>query len=182
MFENTLFALVRSTILAGLADLGPTFADVKVRQVFQPSTVGMPSAPQVTMQTVANRRYGWLRREERLNGDVFDHVETQWWETTIQIGATAHRNPQDPAFLSLPSAMDICKASADILQGDKGLNALAVQRVRPLRITNVRVVRFVNDSDQYESMPSFDLTLVYPQMQTSETPPVTTFEPDFGRV
>jgi hypothetical protein len=107
---------------------------------------------------------------------------TQWWETTLQIGCTARRSPTAPDFLTLPSASDICKVASDILQGDIGLIALAVERVRPLRVTQIRNVKFVNESDQYEAMPSFDLTLVYPEILESLTPPVVTVTPDFGRV
>lgn len=179
MLENQLLALVRSTLL------GQLDAGVEVVQLYQPSTVGQASGPQVVMQTIGNRRYGWVKREDVQpvppETDM-THIETQWWETTVQIGVTARRNPEDPNFLTLPSAMDICKAASDILQSDTGLTALAVQRVRPLRITEIRQVRFVNDSDQFEAMPSFDVVLVYPQMTISTTPPVTLFVPDFGRV
>lgn len=179
MLENGLFTLIRTTLLAGLT--GP-YAGVLVRPIYQPVTIGTPSTPQITMQTIGNRRYGALRRKDNPATDPLVHAETQWWETTIQIGATARRNPTDPAFLTLPSANDICKRASDILQGDTGLSALAVQRVRPLRITDLRNVQFVNESDQYEAMPSFDLTLVYPQVIESTTPPVVTFEPVTGRV
>lgn len=84
--------------------------------------------------------------------------------------------------MSLPSAKDICKVASDILQGDEGLAALAVQRVRPLRVTDIRNLQFVNESDQYEMMPNFDITLVYPQVVESTTPPVDAIEPVFGRV
>lgn len=182
MLENGLFELVRSTLMAGLT--GP-YAGTLVRPVFQPVTIGTPSGPQITMQTIGNRRYGALRRvvvqPDVGTGDMINRQE-QWWETTLQIGATARRNPTDPAFLTLPSAVDICKRASDILQGDTGLAALAVQRVRPLHIAEIRNVQFVNESDQYEAMPSFDLTLVYPQVIESTTPPVVTFEPVTGRV
>jgi len=214
MLEQSLFTLVRSTLVAGLTARGAGYAGTVVRQVFQPSTVGTPSAPQITMQTIGNRRYGPPRRDAvqpyvdpvddgggpgpgpggpgpgpgpgpggppTVLPDMVNRF-TQWWETTIQIGATSRRNPTDPDFLTLPSANDICKAASDILQQDAGLTALAVQRVRPLRITDVRNVQFVNESDQYEAMPSFDITLVYPQVLDSATPPVITVEPDFGRV
>lgn len=178
MLENELLTLVRSTLLAGVPD-------VQVRALYQPLTVAMTSGPQITIQQILSRRYGALRREDRLPtvpGGEFTHVEAQWWESTVQIGVTARRNPEDPAFLTQPSAMDICKAASDVLQSDTGLAALAVQRVRPLRITEIRQVRFVNDSDQYEAMPSFDVVLVHPQVTISTTPPAVSIEPDFGRV
>ena len=185
MQSNALAALVRSTLLAGLTDKGSAYADVKVRQVYQPSTVGTPSAPQITMQFIGSYRVGALGRKysSAVNPDA-DMIGTmlQWWTTTIQIGATARRNPEDPNFLMLPSAMDICKVASDILQSDKGLTALAAQQVRPLRIADIRMVQWVNESDQYEAWPNFDLVLVYPETTQTTTPPVVTFEPVTGRV
>jgi hypothetical protein len=180
MLQNDLFALVRSVILAGLT--ARSLNDVAVRAVFQPQTVGTAAGPQVTIQAIGDRRYGALGRRDLPATNPLAHAETQWWETTLQIGALAHRDPNDPDFMTLPSAMDICKAASDILQGDAGLAALAVQRVRPIRVTSIRNVQWVNDSDQYEAMPNFDLVLVYPQTNTTTTPPVSSFEPVTGRV
>ena len=168
--------------MGGLTTRGPGYSDVMVRAVYQPLTVGMPSAPQITMQSIGDVRYGALKRLDLPSTDPLTHIEQQWWETTLQIGATAHRSPSDPNFMALPSAMDICKAASDILQSDWGLAALAVQRVRPLRVTAIRNVQWVNESDQYEAMPNFDLVLVYPQTNETTTPPVVTFEPVTGRV
>lgn len=187
MLENTLFALVRSTLTTGFAGLGAGYADVLVGHFNEPLTVGRLPAPSVLMQTILSRRYGPPRRNVLQPGagsgaDDMSNEYTQWIEHTLQIGATARRNPKDAGFLTQPSANDICKAAANILQLDAGLAALAVQRVRPLRVTEIRNVKFVNESDQYEAMPSFDLTLVYPELTSSATPPVITIEPDFGRV
>lgn len=183
MLENDLYSLVRATLLAGLTG---TYAGTIVRPIYQPLTIGTPSTPQITMQNVLpGKRYGALGRNvvqpSSGTGDMVNQ-QTQWWETTLQIGATARRNPETVDFLTLPSAVDICKRASDILQGDAGLAALAVQRVRPLRITDIRNVQFVNESDQYEAMPSFDITFVYPQVIDSTTPPVDRYTPVIGRV
>lgn len=178
MRQLDLFALVRATLLTGLAARTITAG---VELVWQPQTVGMPSEPTVTMQSIMEHRYGALRRAYA-PADPMTGAMTQWWESTLQIGALARRDPQDPDFMTLPTAMDICKAASDILQSDEGLSALAVQRVRPLRITGIRNLQWVNESDQYEAMPSFDIVLVYPQTLETTTPPVVTFEPVTGRV
>lgn len=187
MQSNALATLLRSTLLAGLADKGELYDDVKVRQVYQPSTVGTPSAPEVTMQFIgAGKRIGALGRKYIPATPDPDApmvgLMTQWWEQPLQIGCTARRNPTDPDFLTLPSAIDICKVASDILQSDKGLAALAVEDVRPLRIADIRLIQWVNESDQYEAWPIFDLVLVYPETLATTTPPVVTFEPVTGRV
>jgi hypothetical protein len=181
MQSNALATLLRNTLLAGLADKGAGYTDVQVKQVFQPLTVGVPSPPQVTMQFVGSYRVGALGRKytfDPLNPADMEGRMLQWWNTTVQVGCTARRNPTSPDFLTLPSAMDICKVASDILQSDKGLTALAVQGVRPLRIADIRLIQWVNESGQYEAWPIFDLVLVYLETLTTTTPPVVTFEPE----
>lgn len=184
MRENELYALVRSTLLAGFSTEGG-YADVEVVSRYQPRTIGAPEAPSVLMSTVTNLRYGVLGREELQpetpGGDMI-HVETQWWETRLQISAWAWRNPEDPNFLTQTTAGDIAKMASNILQSDKGLTALAVERVRPLRITELRNVTVVNDRDEYEHNPSFDVVFSYPEVRRSTTPPVAAIVPRVGRV
>lgn len=184
MFENALIQLIGDTLLAGLVGQS-AYADVIVRQKYQPSTVGVTSAPTIQLHYIHGKRYGSVGRSERPapapSLDVI-HAETQWWESTIQVGCTARRNPNDPNFLTQPSAFDIVKMASDILQSDKGMALMAVQRVRPLRITLIRVLRFINDSDQYEAQPSFDIVLSHVQITESTTPPVAVTVPIVGRV
>lgn len=167
MLEQALLTIVRETLLAELP------IGVAVLQKYQPTTVGVPSLPTVYMETIIpGQRVGWLGRKERLVVDEFEHSEVQWLETTLQISALAHRDPADPEFLTLRSAADYAQLAADILQGDQGLAALAVQRVRPLRVTAMRTTHFVNDADQYEANPSFDIVLSHVQIRTSTTAPL----------
>lgn len=180
MRQLELFELVRSTLISGLTARG--VSGVAVRAVFQPSTVGTPQGPQITFQSISDVRYGALRRLDVPSSDPLKHVEMQWWETTLQIGATARLTPEQTSAPGTRTAMDICKIASDILQSDTGLSALAAKRVRPLRVTSIRNLQWVNESDQYEAMPNFDLTLVYPQTIETTTPPVVTFEPVTGRV
>lgn len=180
MREHELFTLVRSTLLTGLTARYGAGA-VSVRAVYQPQQFGAPKGPTVTMQTITARRIGALRRDYRpAGGETIPAVMTQWWEATLQIGAIARRLPEET--LSLPSANDILRTASDILQSDAGMTAMAAQRVRPLRIADVRNLQWVNESDQYESMPSFDLILSYPEILTAPTDPVATFEHEGGPV
>lgn len=182
--QITTLILVRSTLLAGLTDRFGAQAPA-VRLLNQPQLVGATEGPAVTMQPILNRRYGALRRAYApglLPEDPMVSTSTQWWECTIQIGAFARRNPNAPDFLTLPTALDYCTAASDILQSDAGMAALEVQRVRPLRITDVRTTPWKNEADQYEMNVSFDLTLSYPTIIVSETAPAAVFENLAGRV
>lgn len=185
MRETQLMVLVRSTLLAGLVDMGVPWSATSVKQRYQPGTVGMSHGANIGLMMVTSNRIGVMKRKELqpvAPATDFTHHEIQWWESTMQVSALCRLNPKDPDYLSLPTAMDIAKAASDILQGDKGLAALAVEGVRPLRITSVRQLHFVNDSDQYEANPSFDITLSHRQTVTATTPPVSTYEPRVVKV
>lgn len=174
MLETELFTLVRTALLEGIA-ARQVGEPVAVERGYQPLTMGVNSGPTVLMQSISNYRYGSMRREEIPvfeAGEIthFIHREVQWWETTLQINGMARRDPTKPDFLTALSAMDIAKMASDILQGDAGMSVLAAERVRPLRVTQIRTVQFVNESDQYEASPSFDVVLVYPEAVYSETP------------
>lgn len=182
--QQPLFALVRSVLLTGLADRFGANAP-QVKQVFQPQIVGATSAPVVTMQHVMSRRTGAMGRSYRAAADPADPMTgtfTQWWETTLQIGAFAARDPNAPDFMTLPSSQDFCTAASYVLQSDAGLAALAVAGVRPLRVTDLRNVPWTNERDQYEMHPSFDLTLSRPEVIVEATAPVAEFEAGAGRV
>lgn len=167
MLEQALISLVRSTLLAELP------AGVEVLQKNNPVSVGASSTPTVYIEVIIpGQRYGWLSRKERLQLglEAFDHEEMQWISTTLQISGLAR------LVDGQPSAADLTQMAADILQGDAGLAAMAVERVRPLRITSSRVVQFVNDAQQFEANPSFDIVLNHVNLRTSTTPAVSVFE------
>lgn len=178
MLEMALFGLVRSTLLAELP------AGVAVERMFQPVTVGVNSGPTIYLQTIIpGRRVGWVgRRDRNTPTEDMTHEETQWLETTFQVSGLARRDPQNPNYLTLPTAADYVQMAADILQGDRGMAALAVQRVRPLRVTTMRDTKFVNEADQYEANPSFDIVLSHMQIRSSVTPPVVDIDGIAGSV
>lgn len=164
MLERALFTLVRAALLAELP------VGVAVEQKQQPTTNGVNSGPTVFMEAIVPaRRVGWLGRKD--SGTTMLHQETQWLETTLQVSALAWRDPESEE----PTAADLCRMAADILQGDAGLALLGAHRVRPLRIGEMRVVYFTNDRDQFEANPSFDVVLSHMQIREGATPPVTEF-------
>lgn len=184
MKENELFSLIRSTLLAGFA-LETGYEEVEVKQLFQARTMGVPEKPAILLYPVSFRRFGALGRHERqppVPGADMIHEETQIWECTVQISGFVWRNPEAADFLTLPTSGDLVKMASNILQSDKGLAALAVQNVRPLRVTEFRNVTVINDRDEYEHNPSFDLVVTYPETRQSASPPVAQFEPNLRHV
>jgi hypothetical protein len=183
MRETDLFTLVRGALMDGFTARNVT--PIKVLQKYQPTTVGIKSGMVAYTDIILSRRVGAPRREDRpifpKPVAEFTHRETQWWETTLQITGIHRRNPENAQEMALPSAMDIATIASDILQSDRGMNLLAVRRARPLRITEIRKVPFLNDSDQWEASPSFDIVLSYPDSHETTTP-AATVESDVYRV
>lgn len=172
MLEQALLALVRATLLAELPN------GTAVLQKNNPVSVGASSVPTVYLETIIpGQRVGWLGRRDRDTAtEDMTHEEEQWLETTLQISALV------TLVDGQPSAADLCQMAADILQGDAGLRALAASRVRPLRATTSRTVQIVNDRQQFEANPSFDIVLSHVQIRSSVTPPVAAFIGNAGRV
>ena len=172
MRENELFALVRSTLIAD-----PRLAGVAVVRRSPDLNVGMPASAALYLQAVTSRRYGFLGRREVLDpgGAAFTQVETQQWETTLQVSGTVRRTTAGDALLT---AEDYCAIASDVLQSDVGRAALAAGGARPLRITDLRTVFFINDATQYEASPSFDVVLCHVQINQSAVPAVSQIVPD----
>ncbi len=184
MKELELFALIRSTLLTDFA-LEAGYSDVVVKQRYQARTVGVPDPPAIFLHIFGHKRFGVLGRHERqppTPGADMIHEETQIWECTVQISGFVWRNPEAADFLTLPTSGDLVKMASNILQSDKGLAALAVQNVRPLRVTEFRNVTVINDRDEYEHNPSFDIVVTYPETRQSASPPVAQFEPNLRHV
>ena len=172
MRENELFALVRSILIADTR-----LAGVAVVRRYPDVNVGMPAGPAIYLQAITNRRYGFLGRREVLDpgGAAFTQTATQQWETTIQVSAVARRTtPED----SLLTAGDYCAIASDALQSDNGRAALAAGGARPLRITDLRTLFFVDDANQYAASPSFDVVLCHVQTNQSAVPAVSQIVPD----
>jgi hypothetical protein len=182
MLDNELYKEVRTTILMALADAG--LSGTEVRQSFQPTQQGVPNGPMVFLDKIpGDKRYGFLgRKNEYVPGDPdhrMTHTERQQYESTFQIGAISQRNPANLAQLT---ASDICNIVCGRIQGDKCREYLQSKGIGMLRVTQVRNPSFLNDKDQFEAAPSFDITLTHEQVNVSLVPIIESTEFNFNRV
>lgn len=179
MNDNQLIAGVISVIKAGMNLYG--MEDMPVKQSYQPTQQGANNEPTIYMHKVGNKRYGFNKRKDVYNPDTddFDHIETQYIETTFQINALARQNPAD---INSATASDIVNAVAAIMQGDYAMGALSELGIGILRITEVRNPYFHNDRNQFEASPSFDFTVVHKQTFVLTNPAAQSVEFNLVRV
>lgn len=158
--RNAAQALLRSVLLDGFNN------ELDVIETPQPQQIGLDCSPVVLLDFIGARRNGWMRREFDAAASLL--VETQIMEVTFQIGALVWNDPQASNYLELPTSFDICQKASYILQSQRGLNLLAAGGVRPLRVTDIRSVKWIDDSDRRERQPSFDITLTYKNRTETE--------------
>lgn len=145
------------------------------QRAYQPTTQGTPSAPTLTYFKVADRRLGMPWRD-----DVWDdasstmmHYEVQRYETSFQIGA-----------LSTADSSDAVNVAAIAMMSEQAIEFFKPYYIGVLQPTggDVRNPYFVNDRDQFQASPSFDVTLVYNRARIVTTPVISTVEYNAGRV
>lgn len=168
--DNSLIQLFLPIIKAGLVADG--FTTTVVKQSNQPTQQGIPTAPMVFFTKIYNKRFGFLRREDRWDTltNSFVHVESQYYETSFQVSALVLQNPSN---LSIPTASDLVNEVASIMQSSATLDTLNNAGVGILRITDITNPYFTDDRDNFEASPSFNFVLIYLNERASTSPKIT---------
>ena len=158
MRDSALIVAVRAALLPRLAAYG--FADVEVKQAYQPTQQGRAPGPGLYVHKVGDTRHGFPESSDKFDLDalVMRHRESAQMVTTLQFSAIA--NP-DPAVVLAVTAGDILKAAASALQSDPVLATLRAAEVGVLRVREVRNMHVVNDEQQFEANPSFDVSFTH---------------------
>lgn len=180
MTDKQLAALFMSVLLPAM-QAAPDLSGVKLARNFQSRQHGANSGPYVYFVKIGDRRYGSPAKKDHyapLTGD-FIHTETQQYESTYQFSAWI---PQDPANVTQLTESDILNAVSGIMQSDVALAAFQAQEVGILRVTEVRNPYIVDDHDQFEAVPTFDIVLTHKRQRVTTIPAVTTYEANIVRV
>lgn len=154
---------------------------VKLARNFQSRIQGANSSPYVYFVKVGDHRYGHPERKDEYaagSGD-FTHTEIQQYESTYQFSAWV---PQDPKDVTGLTESDILNVVSGIMQSDALLAAFRAQGVGILRVTDVRNPYIVDDHDQFEAVPSFDVTLTHKRTSVSTIPAVAAYDLNLSRV
>jgi hypothetical protein len=170
--DNALIQIFLPIINAALVIDG--FTGVTVQQAAQPTMQGSPLAPTVYFYKVGMKRYGYLGRNDKWDnvGDLMDHTESQFYESTWRIQVMVLQNPATP---NQYTASDLADEVASIMQSSNTLDILNANGIGILRITDIVNPYFLDDRDNYEAIPSFDFTLVYENQRLSLDPIISQF-------
>jgi hypothetical protein len=167
MLDNDLIRLFLPIINAGLIADG--FLGVNVIQSNQPTQQGIPTAPTVYFFKVSDKRYGYP-----FWGDVWDavhsvevHTELQYYETIFQFSALVLQRPYNTFSYT---AADLVNEVCDILQSANTVQILIAAGVGVLRVQQIRNPYFVDDMDNFEAAPAFELVLTYLNSRTNNLP------------
>jgi hypothetical protein len=180
MGDNDVIKLFLPIITAGLVADG--YSGIVVQQSNQPTQQGIPTAPTVYFYKLANKRYGYLGRQDVWDpiGSAMVHTETQYVESTFTVSALVLQVPASTT--TTYTASDLVNDVASILQSDSTIVTLNNSGIGILRVSDIRNPYFVDDRDQFEASPSFDFTLVYAQARVSTNPVIESYEYGIKRV
>jgi hypothetical protein len=123
-----------------------------VMRSFQPTDVTGKNF--VLINKISSRRYGWRGRHDKKINNVMTHIEKYFQEMRFQINVIKKINLND---ISEITAADIANMIIDYLLSDKGLASLRSKGYMPLRVLDVRNPTFVNETDNFQFNPNFDL-------------------------
>lgn len=178
MIDNSIIKELITVLKSGFTGLS---LSVTVKQANQPTQQGVVSTPVIYISKIGDRRIGSPQKEDKYDEEILTmvHTETQVYETTFQINALSTQNPSNT---TQHTASDLINFAAYILQGESALVSLRAKNIGVLRVTDIRNPYFVNDSDQFQASPSFDVTLTHKQVIITTAPVVVSTEYNVQRV
>ena len=171
MLDYQLFQLIKPAVDAALnANAIVTQDGLGMTKSYSPTPQGVMTDIQVFCQKLpSDQRYGWTGRKDVWNADTgsFDHAETQIYVSAFQMGATVLMDPKTPSQLS---ASDILQIVSAALSNQKTIETFNANDVGILRITDIRIMWFKNDRDNYQMSPSFDFYLTHKNVTVTTNP------------
>ncbi len=177
MTDNELFRILLLIIRDGLAVDG--INDVTVLQAFNPTQQGVLTSPAVYLSKLYDYRYGWLYRDQSNVPAGIQCEQTQQVETTFKISALVIQNPLTP---NQYTASDLVNKVTMILGSIENVEYLATLGLGILVIKQVGNDYDVDDRDQFEASPAFNLTISHKNTRTILVPRVQSVESVIGRV
>lgn len=178
MIDSDIQKAIKISLDNGLLLYGIT--GITILQSYQKTMQGTLSTPAIYFTKIFSHRYGFQEKKYIYNSinQNYDKIESTCIEDTYQINATGTQNLNNTNSLNI---YDIVEISSSILQSDETIDFLASQNIGIQRITDIRIVKFVNDYDNFRESPSFDVTVSYDR-QLISTVPVATVSGNIQRV
>lgn len=157
--ENQIWQSVFSLLNGVLTKKGLT--DWTIRQGSQPTVEGLRDKS-IYITRISSRRYGWQAHRNKWSDSAGQmvHSEEYFQEVLFQISAFHKR---DISNIDDLTSGDILNTFITYLQSIAGVEAMRAQGFQTYRIQELREPPIVDDSEVYEKLPSFDISLVIVQ-------------------
>jgi hypothetical protein len=159
----------------------PLPAGIEAVKAFQPRQQGAQITPTVYVNLEDPKRIGFPKRESKWDAQsqLMMHVQGQRMESTYHIEALV---PQSPADYTGMTEADVLNVACFILQSDAAIATLASLNVGLLRVTQLRSNYIVDDKEQNENVPFFEITFSHRVEVTLTAPTIDEFNTVFARV
>lgn len=125
--------------------------------------VDIQKQPVILIHRISTNRYGWRGRKDKVINGVMHHIESYHQELRFQIDVLKKIS----GSAEEQTASDIANLLVDWLESDKGLKEMRSLGFMPLRIINMPENTFVNQNDNYQINPHFDI-ICYIQQEIDE--------------
>lgn len=182
MTDQQIMVALRAVLLPLAQARLPAVGPITLKQNYQPSQQGANSAPTFYMHKIGPmHRHGWPGRRMVWDeeAEVLRLAQAQVYEARYQFNALIRQATDSDAA----TASDMLDALASILNGDAVVDQLRAQYgIGVLRITDLTNPYVVNDRQQFEAEPSFDVVLTFAREVIEETPATATIELGIYRV
>lgn len=173
-----------SEIEVQLGLYGITDADLRVTRSYQPKAQHAGAATgakpyQVFISPVTSTQIGWSRDYDlaTIGAATVDinHVK----QKSYQISILTHFDSE--TMLILP-AHELAQVLNDMIQQPDSIRALKAAGVNIQQCTDVRPSFDLNESEQWQSMPTFDITVSYNATYTKPIPAIIDTQGSIDRV
>lgn len=137
-----------------------------IRQGNQPAVEGLRDKS-IYITRIASKRYGWQAHRNKYDevAGKMIHSESYFQEILFQISAFSKRNPSN---IDEITSGDILNTFITYLQSIDGVSAMQALGFQTYRIVELREPPIVDDSEIYEKLPSFDISIVLVQNDECE--------------
>lgn len=188
MDESQLLVVLTGLLDAGIAaysanplNTRPLPDGLIVQRAFQPRQSGAPDGPAILTNFDRKKQIGFPRRFSK-----YDAANARWLkvqgqrqESTYHIEAMV---PQSPADWQAMTEADVLDIARFILQSDETVAALSAQNIGVLRVTENLSNYIVDDKEQNENVPFFEVTFSHRIEFSATTPTIDEFVVSTNRV
>lgn len=151
--ENQIWADIMTLINGGLAYFNITGWTVRQGQLPTKTTVNKPT---IYIDRITSRRYGWQKKKDYVENGQMKHKESYIQELRFQVSSIKKRNVE---IIDNMTSADVSNYLVSYLSSTYGLKVIRDLGYQPLRTVDVGEPAFINDSDNYEKNPNFDISL-----------------------